>query len=401
MSENRRPLDGVRVLDLATMIAAPFCASILAEFGAEVIKVEEPSKGDPFRNFGTMTRAGSTLNFLNEARNKKSITLDLRQPEGVQILKELVAHCDLVVENFRAGTLEKWGLGYDVLKAIKPDVILVRISAYGQDGPYRHKPGYARVAHAYAGLSYLAGEPDGKPVVPGSTSLADYIAGLYAAIGALLAVVERNHSGTGQTVDVSLYEGVFRMLDELAPAYAKNGFVRERMGADTVNAVPHSHYQTRDGRWLALACSTDKMFARLARTMNRLDLLEPDNYGSVDKRVAHRDDVNKLVGEWIGTHDCETILALCEKGDVPIGPLNSIADIFEDPQFKARKSMVTLNHPLEGPVVVPNVIARLSETPGRVTTLGPKLGEHNAEVFGELLGISNASLADLKRAGTI
>ncbi|MSQ50092.1 MAG: CoA transferase [Betaproteobacteria bacterium] len=401
MHESRRPLDGYRVLDLGTMIAAPFCASILAEFGAEVIKVEEPGKGDPFRFFGTMTKAGSTLNFLNEARNKKSITLDLRRPDGVRIFKELVGLCDVVIENFRPGTLEKWGLGYDALKAIKSDVILVRVSAYGQTGPYSHKPGYARVAHAYAGLSYLAGEPSGPPVVPGSTSLADYMAGLYAAIGTLMSLIGRDRYGIGQTVDVSLYEGVFRMLDELAPAYAKSGFVRERMGADTVNAVPHSHYQTSDGRWVALACSSDKMFARLTAVMQRPDLLEPGRFAQVAQRVEHRDEVNRIVAEWIGNLPCAEVLARCEAGDVPIGPLNSIADIFQDPHFKARQTLVSVNHPEDGPVVVPNVVPVLSETPGTLDTLGPDLGQHNEEIYTGLLGMTREAVSALKQAGII
>ncbi|MBN9276024.1 MAG: CoA transferase, partial [Hyphomicrobium sp.] len=257
---------------MATMVAAPYCASILGEFGAEVIKLEIPGIGDPWRRFGTMTATGSTLNWLNEARNKKSITLDLRKPEGNALVKRLIEKCDVVIENFRPGTFEKWGLGPAVLKKLKPELIFVRVSAYGQDGPYRDRPGYARVAHGFGGLTYLAGEPGRPPVVPGSTSLADYITGTYAAIGALMALIARNRYGIGQAVDVGLYEGIFRMLDETASVYAKTGEVRERMGADTVNAVPHSHYETKDGRWVALACSSDKMFERLATVMGQPEL---------------------------------------------------------------------------------------------------------------------------------
>ena len=382
------PLQGMRVLELATMIAGPYCASLLGEFGAEVIKVEQPAGGDPFRRFGTMTEAGSSLNFLNEGRNKKSITLDLRQPEGARLVKQLVAESDVVIENFRPGTLERWGLGEDVLKSIRPDLVLVRISAYGQTGPYKDRPGYARVAHGYAGLSYLAGEPDGPPVIPGSTSLADYISGMYGAIGALVALLGRCRDGRGQSVDMALYEGVFRMLDELAPAYARTGYVRERMGADTVNAVPHSHYRTRNGRWVALACSSDRMWARLAEVMGRPDLLAPDRWAHVDQRVAQRDEVNRVVADWIGSLDCEEVLARCMAGDVPVGPLNSVADIFADPHVRERGNLVTLEHPEAGAVTVPNVIPRLSETPGRLESLGPRLGEHNDEVYGELLGLS-------------
>jgi crotonobetainyl-CoA:carnitine CoA-transferase CaiB-like acyl-CoA transferase len=275
-----------------------------------VIKVEMPGKGDPWRNFGTMSEAGSTLNWLNEARNKKSITLDLRSQDGAGLLKQLASKCDVLIENFRPGTLEKWGLSFEELKKVKPDLIMVRVSAYGQTGPYRSRPGYARVAHGFSGLTYLAGEADGRPVIPGSTSLADYITGAFAAIGTLLSLIARDRFSMGQVVDVSLYEGIFRMLDEMAALYARDGTVRERMGADTVNAVPHSHYETKDGRWIALACSSDKMFERLARVMNRFDLIAPDRFATVDQRVAHRDEVNGIVADWIRQHTCDDIVRM-------------------------------------------------------------------------------------------
>jgi crotonobetainyl-CoA:carnitine CoA-transferase CaiB-like acyl-CoA transferase len=397
----RLPLEGVRVLDVATMLAAPFCACLLGDFGAEVIKVEMPGTGDPFRKFGTMTATGSSLNWLNDDRNKKSITLDLRKPEGAEILKRLVADCDILVENFRPGTLERWGLGYDTLKAIKPDLILVRISAYGQDGPYRDRPGFARIAHAFSGLAYLAGEAGGPPVVPGSTSLADYISGLYGALGALLAYTARERFGIGQTIDIALYEGIFRMLDELVPAYAKSGFVRERMGADTVNVVPHSHYQTRDEKWVALACSTDKMFERLARVMERPDLLAPDRFATMAQRVARRGEVNQLVAAWIGSLTRDEVMQRCLQGEVPIGPLNSVADIFADEQFNARKNLLTVDDPRMGEVVIPNVVPRLSQTPGQFNWLGPDLGEHNDEIYRERLGMKEDELQRLCEAGVI
>ncbi len=400
-NESRLPLAGVRVIDVATMLAAPFCAALLGDFGAEVIKVEMPGSGDPFRRFGTMTEAGASLNWLNDGRNKKSITLDLRQPRGAAILKRLVAECDILVENFRPGTLERWDLGYETLKAIKDDLILVRISAYGQDGPYRDRPGFARIAHAFSGLAYLAGEADGPPVTPGSTSLADYISGLYAALGALLAYTARERFGVGQFVDVALYEGIFRMLDELAPAYARSGFVRERMGADTVNVVPHSHYQTADGRWVALACSTDKMFERLAAVMGRADLLAHDRFATMAQRVAARAEVNGIVADWIGGLTRDEVMRRCLAGEVPIGPLNSIADIFEDPQFQARGNLLRVQDPRVGELVVPNVVPRLSQTPGRLASLGPDLGQHNDEIYQGRLGLSDEELASLRADGVI
>ncbi len=395
------PLQGVRVLDVATMLAAPFCASILGDFGAEVIKVEMPGSGDPFRQFGTLTETGSSLNWLNDGRNKKSITLDLRKPQGAAILKRLVADCDIMVENFRPGTLERWGLGFAALKVIKDDLILIRISAYGQDGPYRDRPGFARIAHAFSGLAYLAGETDGPPVTPGSTSLADYISGLYGALGALLAYTARARFGMGQFVDIALYEGIFRMLDELAPAYAKSGFVRERMGADTVNVVPHSHYATRDGKWVALACSTDKMFERLAAVMERPELLAPERFAKMAQRVAARDDVNRIVADWIGGQSRDEVMRRCLIGEVPIGPINSIADIFEDEQFKARGNLLKVHDPRVGEVVIPNVVPRLSVTPGRFASLGPDLGQNNDEIYGERLGFSAEELERLREDGVI
>jgi len=382
-----QPLQGYRVLDLATMIAAPYCASILGEFGAEVIKIEMPGKGDPWRYFGTMSESGSTLNWLNEARNKKSITLDLRKPEGADLLRKLVAKSDVLIENFRPGTMEKWGLGFDALKAIKPDLIMVRVSAYGQTGPYKNRPGYARVAHGFSGLTYLAGEPDGPPVIPGSTSLADYITGAFGAIGALMSIIARDRFKVGQMVDVSLYEGVFRMLDEMATLYARDGTIRERMGPDTVNAVPHSHYETKDGRWIALACSSDKMFERLARVMDRVDLIAPDRFATVDQRVERRAEVNGIVADWMGKLTCDEIMQRCLDGDVPAGPINSVADIFRDPQFKARENLIEREHPKAGKLTVHNVVARLSETPGTVDTLGPDLGQHNEEIYAGLLAL--------------
>jgi crotonobetainyl-CoA:carnitine CoA-transferase CaiB-like acyl-CoA transferase len=395
------PLQGVRVLDVATMLAAPFCACLLGDFGAEVIKIEMPGTGDPFRQFGTMTATGSSLNWLNDDRNKKSITLDLRKPEGAAILKRLVADCDIMVENFRPGTLDGWGVGYAALKAIKDDLILVQISAYGQDGPYRDRPGFARIAHAFSGLAHLAGEAGQRPVMPGSTSLADYISGLYGALGALLAYTARTRFGIGQTVDVALYEGIFRMLDELVPAYAKTGFVRERMGPDTVNVVPHSHYETRDGKWVALACSTDKMFVRLTRVMDRPDLLAADRFASMAQRLAQRDEVNRIVAAWIGARTRQEVVELCLAGDVPLGPINSVADIFADEHFKARQNLLTAHDPREGDVVIPNVIPRLSRTPGEFRWLGPDLGQHNDEIYRGRLNMSSEELAALTAAGVI
>ena len=271
-----KPLSGVRVLDAATFIAAPYTASILGEFGAEVIKVERPGEGDPFRRFGTPSgRPDSTLAWLSEGRNKKSVTIDLGTTEGADLFRRLAAVSDVVCENFRPGTMEKWGLGWEELSAANPGLVMLRISGYGQTGPYKDRPGFARVAHAFGGLTYLAGMPGGTPVTPGSTSLGDYMSGLYGAVGVLLALRQRENTGLGQVIDVALYESVFRVLDEIAPAYARGGKVRDPEGAGTLNACPHGHFQAGDGRWVAIACTSDKMFERLARAMDRPELASP------------------------------------------------------------------------------------------------------------------------------
>ena len=399
--KKKRALEGVRVLDLSNVLAGPFCATVLGEFGADVVKVELPGKGDTMRTFGTMTATGATLNWLSEARNKRCITLDLRKPAGLEIAKRLVAQSDIVVENFTTGTLEGWGLGYEDMKKVNPEVILVRITAYGQTGPYNGRPGFARIAHGFAGLAHLAGEPDGPPVIPGSTSLADYISGLYGALGALIAYIGRQRHGVGQYVDISLYEGVFRMLDEMAAAYAKSGYVRQRMGADTVNVVPHSHYRTRDDKWIALACTNDRMWQRLCKAMDRLDLLAADKYATMAQRLAERERVNGIVAAFVGSMDRDALLKHCQQHEVPAGPINTIADIFEDPQFAARQNLVEIFDPREGRVVVPNVLPKLSETPGELKWLGPDMGQHNDEIYRGRLGLSAEEVDRLKNEGVI
>ncbi|RAU20130.1 carnitine dehydratase [Paramagnetospirillum kuznetsovii] len=397
-----KPLTGIRVLDIATFIAAPYAAAILGEFGAEVIKVEQPDGGDTFRHFGSITeRGGDSLMWLSEARNKTSVTLDLRKPEGKALFLKLVAEADVVAENFRPGTLEKWGLGWQELSAVNPGLILLRISGYGQTGPYKDRPGFARIAHAFGGLSYLAGLPGGVPVTPGSTSLADYMSGLYGAIGVLVALRHRDATGQGQVVDLALYESVFRALDEIAPAFAMFGKQREREGAGTVNACPHGHFRCADDAWIAIACTTDRMFARLCEALGRPELAAPESWGLLRNRLAARDGVNALVSAWTEARTRDEVMRLCLEFEVPAAPLNSIADIFADPQFQARDNLLTVMDPDLGAVVVPGVVPKLSLTPGGVERLGPRLGDGNDRVYGELLGLSAAELAALKAKGVV
>jgi len=395
----RRPMQGVRVLDAATFIAGPYAGAVLAEFGAEVIKVEQPGGGDPMRRFGTATPRGDTLAWLSEARNKRSVTLDLRAPEGAALFRRLAAQADVVIENFRPGTMEKWGLGWDTLNAANPHLVMLRVSGYGQTGPYRDRPGFARIAHAVGGLSYLAGMPGETPVTPGSTSLGDYMSGLYGAIGILLALRHRDATGQGQFIDIGLYESVFRVLDELAPRYAHEGTVREREGAGTLNASPHGHFACADGAWVAIACTNDKMFARLCKAMERPDLA--DRFAAVADRLRDRMIVDGEVTAWTRTHARAEVMARCLAHEVPAGPINSIADIFEDPHFAARENILRVADALLGEIAIPNVVPRLSATPGHVDTLGPTLGEGNAEIYGALLGLSAEELAGLRARGVV
>jgi len=380
-----RPLDGVRILDLATFIAAPFASTILGEFGAEVIKVEHPDGGDAMRRFGTPTEAeGQTLAWLSEARNKKSVTLDLKSPEGVAAIKELVRRSDVLTENFRPGTLEKWGLGPDVLMEINPKLVILRVTGYGQTGPYKSRPGFARIAHAVGGLTYLAGEPGGPPVTPGSTSLADYISGFYGTIGLLMALRVAENTGKGQIIDVALYESIFRVLDEIAPLYGKHGIVREREGRNTLNACPHGHFPCSDGNWIAIACTSDKMWERMAtNVLKRPELVT--SHPTTRSRLDDRAFIDGLVEELTSSMPMKEVVEVCTAGDVPCGAVNSIADIFADPHFAARETLTRFQHEQLGEIVVPSVLPKLSETPGAVDQLGEPLGASNDYVLGELI----------------
>ena len=401
MPDSLMPLDDVTVLDIATFIAGPFAATCLAEFGADVIKIEKPGEGDYLRKLGTESEAGDTYWWFNDARNKRCITLDLKQEEGKAIFRRMVARADVVVENFRPGTLEKWGLGFDELLAINPRLVMLRVSAYGQQGPKSHLPGFARIAQAYAGLSYITGRPDTPPLIAGSTTLADYLTGLYGAFGIMLALRARERTGRGQFIDIGLHDGIFRFLDEIAAVYDKTGEVRERMGTETHSSVPHSHYQCGDGTWVAIACTNDKMFARLARVMGRPELAEPDAYGLKKSRVRDRDVVNGIVSEFTGRHDRDEVIRLCSEGDVPCGKVCSIADIFAEEQFWVRDTLMRVPDDRLGDLAVQGVIPKLSQTPGRVKHLGAEMGRDTESVLTDLGGVDAADLERLRAAGVI
>jgi crotonobetainyl-CoA:carnitine CoA-transferase CaiB-like acyl-CoA transferase len=392
------PLSGIRVIDVGNFLAGPYAASIMGEFGAEVLKVEHPIAGDPMRRFGTPTkRHDASLAWLSEARNKKSVTIDLRQRRGVELFIQLCAKSDVLVENFRPGTMEEWGLGWPVLSEANPGLVMLRVSGYGQTGPYRRRPGFAHIAHAIGGLSYLAGFPGETPVVPGTAPLGDYISSLYGVIGVMLALRHKQETGRGQVIDVGIYEAVFRHMDELAASYGLFGKVREREGSGSFVAVPHGHFRSKDGKWLAIACTTDKMFERLSEAMERPELASHLLYGEQRKRLAARDEVNAIVIEWVGALSRDEVMQRCVDKEVPVGKLNSIADIFEDEHFRARGNLATIHEDGVGEVVVPGVVPTLSATPGRITNLGPALGNATYEVMRELLELTAADIAELRK----
>lgn len=403
LNDPQRPMamQGIRVIDAATFIAAPFAGTLLGEFGAEVLKVELPGIGDPCRRLGTASDAGDSFSWLTEARNKKSLTLDLRKAEGAAIFKQLVAESDVVCENFQTGTLESWGLGWEDLKAINPRLVMLRVTGYGQTGPYSGRPCFGRIANAFSGLSYLAGEPDGPPMTPGSATLADYGAGLFGALGVLLALRARDITGEGQVVDVALYESMFRLLDELVPAYGAKKIIRRRMGAGTATVVPHSHYPTSDGRWVAIACTTDKIFARLTAAMERPELSAPGAFERMEDRLAHRKEVDDAVAAWTRQLPLALVIAACDQAQVPCGPVYAIDEIFEDPHYRQRGNLLTVPDERVGELTMPNVVPRLCGTPGAVNSLGPKLGEHTDSILAAMLDMTPGQLAELKSARVI
>jgi formyl-CoA transferase len=394
------PLTGFRVLDISTMIAAPFSAALLGDMGAEIIKVELPGDGDTLRHVAPMF-ANRSLYWSVLGRNKCSITLDLRVERGREVFLELVKRSDAIIENFRPGTLERWDLGYKTLEAVNPGIVLVRVSGYGQDGPYRDKAGFGTPAAAMGGLTYITGFPDRPPItVP--IALADYLAGLFGAIGALAALLERERNGTaGQWVDVSLYESVFRLLEAVVPAYGKNGAVRERNGNRTGQSSPIGSYRTRDDRYMVLSVSTDRVWLRMTSAMGHPEWATDPRYVSNPERTRRPDEVDALVSDWFAAHTAEEAQQILDSAGVPVSPIYSIADIFADPQYAARNDIIAPEDPEVGAVPMPAVLPRFSRTPGGVRFVGPTLGEHNAAVYGGLLGLSEAEQTELRQSGVI
>jgi crotonobetainyl-CoA:carnitine CoA-transferase CaiB-like acyl-CoA transferase len=392
-------LDGLLVLDLATFIAAPMCATFLGEFGAEVIKVERPGTGDDLRHLGRQVD-GVSLWWLSDARNKRSITCDLRRPEGQALVRRLARQADIVTENFRPGTLERWGLGYDALRAENPGLILVRISAFGQTGPRREQPGFGRIAAAVGGISYLSGYPDRAPVTPGTPTIPDYLAGLMGAFGALVALEARRRTGEGQVVDLALYEPILRMLDDAIPVFGATGYVRERIGSAAESAAPHDHFRTRDGRWVAIACTNDRMFGRLARAMGTPEL--PGRFPTMRERLARRQEVDGMVGAWVGARTAAEVLRTLDAAEVPCALVHSVRDLFEDAHIQARANIAAVPEPRLGTVHLPAVVPRLSRTPGEIRHPGVREpGADNEAIYLGRLGLAPAEYERLRAAGVV
>jgi crotonobetainyl-CoA:carnitine CoA-transferase CaiB-like acyl-CoA transferase len=420
------PLTGVRVLELGSLIAGPLATRILADFGAEVIKVE-PDKGDPLRTWGKVTHHGSLWSMV-QSRNKKTISLNLDAEPDREIVRRLAAQCDVVVENFRPGRLEAWGLGHADLKRENPDLIMVRISGYGQTGPYREKPGFGNIAESMGGIRYITGYPDQPPVRVG-LSLGDSVAALYSVIGALLALYWRDGAahrrrradgsavpggsgpegsgpegsgpeggtpGRGQMVDVALTEAVFSLLEGILPEYGADGTVRERQGNLLSGAAPSNMYPTREGTWFAIGANGDGIFRRFAAAIGRPELTRDPRFADGRSRVANARTLDALIADWTRLHTPAELSRMLDAAGVPAGPVYSIADIARDPQFLARNMILHVPDERVGEVVMPGVVPTLSETPGAVRWAGQGVGAHNQEVLGGLLGLSDEEIEALK-----
>ncbi len=394
-----KPLTGVKVVELGALIAGPYAAAILAQFGAEVVKIEPPKNGDALRTWRKL-HDGTSLWWRSQSRNKKSVTVDLKSPRGQDIVRRLVRDADIVIENFRPGALEAWKLGWDDLSRINPDLVMVRISGYGQSGPYKDRPGFAAIAESMGGLRYVTGYPDRPPVRAG-VSIGDTLAGLYGVIGALLAMHHlKVNGGRGQFIDVALYEAVFGVMESLIPEYAAFGHVRERTGASLPGISPSSTYPCRDGRYVIVAGNGDSIFRRLMNAIGRPDLADDPRLVRNDGRAQHADMLDEAIAAWTRQHDLPEVLRVMEQAEVPSGRIYTAADIHDDPHYAAR-GMIERHTLADGaPIAIPGIVPRLSATPGGTTWLGPDLGAHTDEVLASI-GIVGNELAQLRRDGVV
>ncbi|MFO1377491.1 MAG: CaiB/BaiF CoA-transferase family protein [Steroidobacteraceae bacterium] len=398
-SKTPGPLADLRVIELGTLIAGPFCGQLMGDFGAEVIKVEAPGHGDPMRQWGRALPGGKSLWWPVIARNKKAVTLDLRQPEGQEILRGLVAKSDVLIENFRPGTLEKWNLGYDVLAAVNPRLIMVRVSGYGQTGPYAHRAGYGGIGEAMGGLRYIVGDPATPPARVG-ISIGDSLAATFALVGTLAALHHRERTGRGQVVDSAIYEAVLNMMESVVTEYDKTGYIRERTGAILPKLAPSSVYPTTDGGVL-IAGNQDTVFQRLAMAMERPELARDPRYATHHARGEHQHELDELIAAWSCRLSSDEVLERMEHHGVPAGRIYRAPEMLADPQFQARESIIGVPHPDFGTLRMQNVAPKLSATPGTIRSPSPEPGQHNEEVYRDLLGYDAARLEDLRTRGII
>jgi len=401
MNQNSRPLDGIRVLEVGQLLAGPFTGSILGYYGAEVIKVEPPGDGDPLRKWRELDADGTSFWWRSLGRNKKCITADLRSEEGRRLVRKLASKCDVLVENFRPGVMEKWGLGPADLWAENPALIFARISGYGQDGPWASKPGFASVCEGVGGIRYVNGLPGEAPMRP-NLSLGDSFAGLHTALGIVMACLHQaNHPGSrGQVIDTALYEATFNLLEGVIPEYDGAGVIREPSGSTITGIVPTNTYQCSDGKFIIIGANGDSIFKRLCEQMGRPEMGDDPRLANNAGRVKHEPEIDAAVAEWTGSMDSMTILSLLEEARVPSGPIFSVADMMVNPHFIARGLFEEVD--VNGKALkIPAMVPKLSATPGRTDWAGPEVGAFNDEIYGELLGLSTEEISALKSNGVL
>ncbi|MGB3123460.1 MAG: CaiB/BaiF CoA-transferase family protein [Pseudomonas sp.] len=393
------PLSGIKVIEIGTLIAAPFAARLMAEFGAEVIKIEAMGQGDPLRKWRKL-HEGTSLWWYLQSRNKKSLALDLKSPQGLDLIKQLLGDADVLIENLRPGGLEKLGLGWDVLHALNPKLTLVRISGYGQTGPYRDRPGFGAIGEAMGGIRYTTGNPDSPPARVG-VSLGDSLASLHGVIGALMSLLRvKTGQGDGQIVDVSLAESVFNLMESLVPEYDMLGHVRERSGGALPGIAPSNTYLTADGAYVVIAGNSDPIYKRLMNTIGRADLADAPEFAHNDGRAAKSGLLDAAITHWTSSLPIEQVLSALEAAEVPAGRIYSVADIVSDPHYQARDMLLTAELPGGVSVKMPGIVPKLSETPGGVNWQGPTLGQHTDDILGSL-GLTGADIQRLKTSGVV
>jgi len=390
------PLSDIKILELGQLIAGPYCGQVLADFGAQVIKVEPPGKGDAMRQWGAADPdTGEPLWWNVIGRNKQSITLDLRQARGQALLRDLAKEADVIIENFRPGTMERWGLGYDVLSRDNPGLVMVRVTGFGQDGPYASRAGFASVCEAMGGLRYLSGDPDRPPVRVG-ISIGDTLAGLHAALGTMMALHQRERTGHGQVVDSTIFESVLAMMENLIPEYARAGKVRERSGSFLKGIAPSNAYPARDGRDVIIGANQDTVFRRLCGAMGQPTLADHPDYATHRSRGEHQQAIDDLVAAWTRQHDAQHVVDILAEAGVPAGLVYRAPDMLEDPHFQAREAIVEVPDHHGKPLPMQNVFPRLSTSPGSVRHVGPSLGEHTEAILSDWLNLGDAELDALR-----